>query len=415
MDQRPLLAVVFSPRSRPWSEIVEAAADTCRLLWVVDSDVPGISTTAKVLRRFGTVIDVANRTAEELVRVIDAEHPDGITSFIDADLHRQAWLAAALELPSPSVRTVVFLTDKLLQRQLFEAAGIPVPKFAEVREPADHDEVTRLCEILSFPMLLKPRDGSACCNIHPVSNAEELRRLFAEVGQPSQMILEEEMEDLPSASGFYADSFSIDTIVSRGTFSHMGVRGMFEKALPFRPTGGYFPAELTPAAVSELHALATASIRALGSEFGYFRTEIKFTPQGCQVIEVNGRPSGVTPVIVELASGIPVLQLCMRHALGEHVMLADPIPCDRVGYRYICEPPTSALRVLKISGLQALGELPGVMQIDVHKAVGDPVDWRNGSLDKVFQVTGAVAGYAELAEHYLACSAGGFVTYEHRN
>jgi hypothetical protein len=54
------------------------------------------------------------------------------------------------------------------------------------------------------------------------------------------------------------------------------------------------------------------------------------------------------------------------------------------------------------------------LQIDVQKEVGDPVDWRNGSLDKVFQVTGVVSDYAELATHYDACAGGCFVSYERR-
>jgi hypothetical protein len=53
-----------------------------------------------------------------------------------------------------------------------------------------------------------------------------------------------------------------------------------------------------------------------------------------------------------------------------------------------------------------------VLEIDAFKEVGDRVDWRNGSLDRVFQVTGTAADYAELAEHYRACSADAFVTYE---
>jgi len=72
----------------------------------------------------------------------------------------------------------------------------------------------------------------------------------------------------------------------------------------------------------------------------------------------------------------------------------------------------SATKVLGIKGLSHLGEIPGVGQIDVHKEVGDSVDWRNGSLDKVFQVTGTVNSYEELAEHYAACTKDSYVTYE---
>jgi hypothetical protein len=117
---------------------------------------------------------------------------------------------------------------------------------------------------------------------------------------------------------------------------------------------------------------------------------------------------------VKLASGLSLLPLSMRLALGEHVVVDGPLACERVGYRYYCEPPMSAERVLSVAGLDELREKPGVLQVDVHKGAGDPVDWRNGSLDKVFQVTGAVVDHTELAEHYRACTEDVVVTYEHR-
>jgi hypothetical protein len=74
----------------------------------------------------------------------------------------------------------------------------------------------------------------------------------------------------------------------------------------------------------------------------------------------------------------------------------------------------SAEKVVAITGLDELRALPGVVRADVHKGPGDPVDWQNGSLDKVFQVTGTVATYPELAERYRACTEAVVVTYQHR-
>jgi len=394
-------------------EIAEAAADVCRLLWIVDE--PRLGTTSKVLRRLGKVVNTADCTPEELIQLVYAEHPDGITSYFDTDLHRQAWLAAALGLPSVSVRAVARLNDKVLQREALEAAGVPEPRFSAIKEEVDAEEIDRLCRALTFPMLIKPRNGTACRDIYPVSNAAELARVLEEVDHPSQMILEERMEDLPPSASPYADRVSIDTIVSRGTFSHLGITGLFPMMPPFRSSGGFFPAEVPPSDVVEMFELARASIEALGSDSGCYRTEIKLTPQGRKVIEINGRPSGLSPATVKLAAGIPVLQLHMRLALGEHVVVEGPVPCDRIAYRYFREPPITAKQVAGITGLNQLAERPGVLQIDVHKEVGDPVDWRNGSLDKVFQVTGTVADYAELAELFTACTEDSFVTYEYEN
>jgi hypothetical protein len=149
--------------------------------------------------------------------------------------------------------------------------------------------------------------------------------------------------------------------------------------------------------IPDLVNLAAASIQAIGCDFGCFRTEIKVTPEGHKIIEVNSRPTRLTPATVKLASGLSLLPLSMRLALGEHVVVDGPLSCCRVAYRYYCEPPMSAERVVTVAGLDKLRELPGVLQIDVHK--GAP---------------GTVADYAELAEHYRACTEDVVVTYEHR-
>ena len=412
VSREALLAVVYSPQSRPWAEIADAASGLCRLVWVVDSSKPGIPTLAGVLRKLGKVVDTAGCTEQKLVQLVYAERPDGITSYTDADLHRQAWLAEALRLPGPSVRAAALLTDKLLQREVMGASGVPVPRFSEVREPADAGEIARLCETLGFPMVLKPRDGTACRNISPVADAGELERLLGEVEHPAEMILEERMEDCSPADAPYADRLSIDSIVSQGVISHLGITGLFAMVPPFRSSGGFFPADVAAADVPALFDMATAAIRAMGAATACYRTEIKLTPQGRKIIEVNGRPTGLTPATVKLASGLSLLPLSMRLALGEHVVVEGPVTCAQVAYRYYHEPPMSARKVLSIEGLEELRARSGVVRIDVHKGAGDPVDWRNGSLDKLFQVTGVVPDYAELAEHYRACTRDVIVTYE---
>src|ERR1700680_2580518 len=182
MGQKPLLAIVYSPRSRPWREVADAAADVCRLLWIVDESELG--QTTKVLRKLGKVVNAEGCTPEELIQLVYAERPDGITCYFDTDLHRQAWLASALGLPSTSVRAVARLNDKLLQREALDAAGVPVPRFSEIKEQVDGDEIDRLQGAVSFPALLKPRNGTACRGIQPVQSAAELVSVLESVEHP---------------------------------------------------------------------------------------------------------------------------------------------------------------------------------------------------------------------------------------
>jgi hypothetical protein len=411
-DGKPLLAVVYSPRSRPWWEIAEAAGELCRLLWIADE--AALGTKARVLRKLGKVIDTSGRSDDELVAAVRAAGPDGITCYVDDDLPRQASLTTALGLPGPSVEAVTRLTDKLLQRQALEAAAVPEPRFTAINDDRDIvDEIDRLCEILRFPMLLKPRDGSASRDILLIADREDLVTALKNLERPSDMILEERMTDTSSPEPS-AGQFSVDTIVSRGIFSHLGILGFFPIAPPFRLSGCFFPADVRQSEISELFALAAACIRSVGAETGCYRTEIKRTPDGWKVIEINGRTTGLLPPLVQLASGVPLLQLNMRLALGEHVVIEGPVPCSQISYRYFGQPPMTAVSVAVISRLNELRERAGVLDIDVFKEIGDPVDWRNGSLDRVFQVTGTVTNYEELAEHFRACSADSFVTYEHQ-
>ena len=67
-------------------EIVEAASGVCRLLWIVDSSEPGASNVDRILHKLGKVVDSANCTAQEVGRLVDDEHPEGITSSFHTDL-----------------------------------------------------------------------------------------------------------------------------------------------------------------------------------------------------------------------------------------------------------------------------------------------------------------------------------------
>ena len=113
-----------------------------------------------------------------MIHAVYAERPDGITCYWDPDLFRQSWLATALGLPTTPIRTVARLNDKLLQREAHRAAGVPVPRFAEVHETVDEAELERLSAEVGFPALLKPRDGTACQGIRLVEDAEQLAAIL---------------------------------------------------------------------------------------------------------------------------------------------------------------------------------------------------------------------------------------------
>ncbi len=187
--------------------------------------------------------------------------------------------------------------------------------------------------------------------------------------------------------------------MSSGEISHVAVTGRFSLAEPFRETGFFIPAELPQSQLDAVLELATAALRALEVRNGDCHTEIKLTPDGPRVIEVNGRLGGGIPEMLLQASGVPLFELSMRAALDERVVVNHLVPCRRVGWLFEFQPPTDACRVLSIQGLDRLARLAGVNAVFVNRAPGDEIDWRaSGGSHFIYSVSGVSADYDGLLE-----------------
>ena len=140
-------------------------------------------------------------------------------------------------------------------------------------------------------------------------------------------------------------------------------------------------------------------------------TEIKFTPDGPRIIEVNGRVGGGIPELVTLAgSDASILRLAMELALG--VPPANvPQSYVKVAWQRIAPPPVSAERVGTITGLESLKDLPGVDSITINHKEGETVDYRLGRRDFLYQVYGAADDYDELESQLALVDRAVSVTY----
>jgi len=70
------------------------------------------------------------------------------------------------------------------------------------------------------------------------------------------------------------------------------VTGRFPLAPPFRETGSFLPSDLGPADQDAVVALAGAASEAMQVLNGLLHTEIKMTPEGPRIVEINGRVGG---------------------------------------------------------------------------------------------------------------------------
>lgn len=398
-DSRPTLALVYHPASFSVFQLMEAASELCSVVWVVDGEVDDSADAGRILRRFGSVVDVTGMNSEQAADALAELAPDGIISFKDKRLRFTADLAERLELSFHSPAVARRLTDKFSQRQALRDGGVAVPAFQTVPQDRDHEAWTEFVAGARFPAVLKPRlDSEASRDTVPVASVEEVREQAATTNGTA-LVLEEYLADRSGGvRPCFADYVSVESVVSHGQISHIAVTGRFPPAEPFRESGFFIEAELSEADRQAALNTATAAIEALGIVTGCCHTEVKFTPAGARVIEVNGRIGGGVPEMLADITDIELLRVAMRVALGEEIRYEQPLEPERIGFLFYVHAPASMRRVTAVDGLDQLCADPRVTEGILSRGPGQAVDWREGNHGYVFSLRGTVADYDELEE-----------------
>jgi biotin carboxylase len=419
-DELPRLAFVYHARSFGTMAIAEAAAGICELVWVVDTSEPDVCSMSRLLRRVGSVVDVAGMSVEQAAAAIAEARPVGILALADSRLLWSAQVAALLKLAFLTPEVAARLTDKYLQREALQRAGLPVPGFWQVPAGADEPAWSALQRVATFPAVLKPRRGEGSRDIVRVRSFEQLRELAATTpagstaaaaerdSPPShehepdpepelELVLEEYLGDRAEAAGHhFADYVSVESVVSGGEISHLAITGRFPPAEPFRETGFFIPCAFDDDTRTQIAEVATAAVRAIGVGIGALHTEVKLTPDGPRVIELNGRIGGGVPEMLADATGVQLLPLAMRIALGGSIAFESMPECTQIGYLLYVQAPASMTTVTSIDGLDRLRAMPGVEEVTLNRGPGRAVSWRSGNHGHVFSVRGAVADHEQL-------------------
>jgi glutathione synthase/RimK-type ligase-like ATP-grasp enzyme len=396
---RPVLAIAHGDGSVSAMKLAESARSLCDLIWVVDSSKLIEPKTVRLLRKLGTTVDTVGMSEDEAADALRSCRPDGIVAYADHFIPVASALATRLGLDFHDATVTARLVDKWEQRQALQEAGLPVPRFVPVPTDLTPDGVEAVVSAMRYPAVFKPRRGAFSRNTFPVPDAARLRELLAEhqasaADSDQPMIVEEFLTGRSqSHHRSFADYVSVESLVTDGQVSHVAVTGRFPLAEPFRETGFFIPSALPPTIRTEVLDIASMAIKALGVRIGFLHTEIKLTPDGPRIIEVNGRLGGSVSEMVKMATGLDLLSWTQRVALGEQMILDDLVPTDRIGYLLTPQPPQWARRVVAVEGLDRLSEYPGVQTVGLNRQPGDGIDWRQGSFEFVFSVYGAAADH----------------------
>jgi carbamoylphosphate synthase large subunit len=155
---------------------VEAASGLCEILWLIDESDPENAVTSRLLRKVGTVVNIAGLSPEEVASVLRTHAPDGVVAYRDEDIIPLSLIAAEMGLDYHTPEVARRLVDKLLQREALRNGGLPTPLCWKVPANRSLAAIETFATTVEFPAVLKPRIGSGSKYATPVANANDLVR-----------------------------------------------------------------------------------------------------------------------------------------------------------------------------------------------------------------------------------------------
>ena len=162
------------------------------------------------------------------------------------------------------------------------------------------------------------------------------------------------------------------------------------------------------------HTLTLA--RSLGVRSGALHTEIKLTPDGPRIIEVNGRiGGGAIDALYARRFGTSLTELAAAIALGIAPDAIAELPASADGpflYEFFAQPPTTATALRAIGGLDAIVGVAGAESVSPNRSTGDALDWRNGSQGYVLRVSGTADDLAVLGSVPTAVLTAALIEYD---
>jgi biotin carboxylase len=171
---------------------------------------------------------------------------------------------------------------------------------------------------------------------------------------------------------------------------------------PCRETGLILPSPLPAARQQELIQFTGQVLDALSAYRGMYHVEIKPSPTGPEIIEVNGRIGGYMAKGVRYGTGQDLARLALASALGRPTEVE--LNWHRCVEALLFQPPPAARLVVRSPSRRELSKLPGVIAIESVAPVGTEVHWRNGTLGMVAAVWLTADDHDQLHERVTRIS-----------
>jgi D-alanine-D-alanine ligase len=198
--------------------------------------------------------------------------------------------------------------DKWRTKLVWEAAGIPTPRFAMVREDSDWEKVARK---LGLPLIVKPAREGSTLGITKVRAPTDLVPAWRLAARFDELVLAEEFVEGQELTA----SILGDAALPLVRIEAPGGNYDYQNKYFTDDTRYHCPAGVRPELEDEIRAAAVKSFRVLGCR-GWGRADVMLRADGTySFLEMNTSPGMTGHSLVPIAAraaGLAYADLCMR-------------------------------------------------------------------------------------------------------
>ena len=318
--------------------------------------------------------DISTSNTEKLIEIAKAEGIHGVFNAFD-DVN--TWNAQALcqELGLPFYATIEQLqicSDKNTFKEYCRKYGAPVIEEYELGGNLSDENLAAL----TYPVIVKPVDSYASQGITVCHSPEEVQSAYEKAlrfSKSKKVIVER----------FVDESYGVQTIytIQNGNILLNGVADRFvhkhSNEFPPLPIAMIFSSQHREQYIESVDPYIRKLIEGLGIRNGVVFIQSLFENDSFYIYEMGFRLGGSQMYsIIEKQTGINQVEMMLTLALGESIDHLDMSPYDNGHMPY----PSCNLPILlsggiigKVSGIEAIQELPAVIHTAISKSPGDEV------------------------------------------